>query len=355
MSAVIDRPRLRASVSLALLAIASFFVWTLRNEVLLVFAAGLFGTALYACGAWLSGRSPVSQRVAVSFWFVTVIVVVGGVGWFVGHRVNNQYGSLTERIPRAIERIEERVAGLPVIGTLAGDLRDFRTANFGRDGRDGPADGEGGQGMQLVRVTLSTLSGFVVWAVLSFYFAFDGRRYADMFVRLFPPDHREAGEELVSALGDALPYWLLGRLASMATVAILTGLGLMVLGIPVAFTLAVIAGLFSFVPFLGPIASLVPAVLVTLQSRPEQLVWVLVVYGAVQFVESNFVTPQIQQRTVSVPPVVLIVAQVVAGTLLGIVGVMFATPLALAAMIVVKVVYLKHGLGRQLRAPHPTG
>lgn len=369
MNAVIDRPRLRATMYLALLAIASFLAWTLRNELLLVFAAALFGTALYACSAWLARHTPVSHRAAVSIWFATGILVALGGGWFIGHRVSNQYGSLTERIPEALQKIENRVSEVPVVGTLASDIAEFRMNNFaaavnggaGEGDGDGVSgdEGEGGGsaasgGMQLVRVTLSTVAGVTVWAVLAFYFAFDGQRYGRMFTRLVPPEHRQAGEELVAALGNALPYWLVGRLASMAVVAVLTGVGLMILGIPVAFTLAVIAGLFSFVPFLGPLASVVPGVLVTLQAKPQQLLWVLLVYGVVQFVESNILTPQIQQYTVSVPPVILIVTQVVAGTLLGIVGVMFATPLALAGMIVVQVVYLKHGLGETIETPRAT-
>lgn len=366
MNAVIEHPRLRAAITLAFVAVVVVLAWTLRSELLLVFAAGLFGTALYSCGAWLADRSPVSHRAAVAIWFVLGIVTAGAVGWFVGHRVTTQYGSLTDRIPRALEKIEDRISDVPVVGSLAGDLEDFRTRNFGEgsgagDGADGSEGrGESGGGddggasrkMQLVRITLSTLSGVVVWAVLAFYFAFDGQRYARIFVRLFPPEHRSVAKDLVTALRDALPYWLLGRFVSMCVVTVLTGIGLMVLGIPVAFTLAVIAGLFSFVPFLGPIASVVPGVLVTLQSQPQQLVWVLGVYGAVQFVESNVLTPQIQKHTVSVLPVVLVVAQVVAGTLLGIVGVMFATPLALTAMIVVQVVYLKHALGEEVELPH---
>lgn len=168
---------------------------------------------------------------------------------------------------------------------------------------------------------------------------------------LFPRERRDVGEELVRGLGRALPQWLLGRLSSMAVVALLTAPGLMLLGIPLAFVLALIAGLFSFVPVLGPIASVVPAVLITLEAAPDKLLWVLGLYGLVQILESWVITPRIQDRMADVPPVLLLSAQFILGALVGTVGVMFSTPVALAGLVAVQVLYLRRALGQPVRLP----
>jgi len=348
-------PRLRAVFAVAGLALAVTLAWMLRTEVMLLFASLLFGVSLFASSLWLAKRTPLSVRAAVVVWYLTGLIVTGSLGWVIAVRVGNQYGSLTERIPAALERVEERASDLPVIGSVSSDLAAFRESMFGEEeqGQGEASESEEEQTQsRMIRLTLSGLSGVLLWAVLVFYFALDGRRYVRVFCRLIPPEHREVGDDLVKALGIALPYWLIGRLASMAVVGILIGIGLAIIGIPVAFTLAVIAGLFSFVPFLGPIAAVIPAMLVTLESSPDKLLWVLAVYMGAQFLESYFITPRIQEKAVSVLPAALIAAQLIANTLLGLIGVMFATPLLLTLMIVVQVVYMKHGLGEEIHTPH---
>ena len=135
----------------------------------------------------------------------------------------------------------------------------------------------------------------------------------------------------------------------MVVISLLTTIGLFLLGVPLALVLGVIAGLFSFVPILGPIASVVPAGLVALQSTPDRVLWVLALCAVVQFLETNLITPNIQQRVASVPPVLLIAGQVVLGVLAGIAGVMFSTPLVLALLINVQVVYLNRALGEGIQ------
>ena len=195
------------------------------------------------------------------------------------------------------------------------------------------------------------LTLFTVWVILAFYVAWDGRSYLEGVLRLFPPDRRDVGRDLARSLSVALPWWLVGRLSSMLVVAVLTAPGLLLLGIPLAFVLAIMAGLFSFIPFVGPIASVVPAALVALQSAPSKVFWVLVLYAGVQFVESNLVTPTIQKRVASVPPLLLIGGQLVLGTVAGLVGVMFSTPLMLTIMVTIQVVYLRHGLDEEVTTP----
>ncbi|MBW3599182.1 MAG: AI-2E family transporter, partial [Planctomycetes bacterium] len=120
------------------------------------------------------------------------------------------------------------------------------------------------------------------------------------------------------------------RLASMAVVGVLTAVGLLVLGVPLALGLAILAALLSFVPFLGPVVSAVPAVLVAFVESPTLALWVVGLYGAVQLVETYLVTPFIQQRAVSLPPSALLAAQILMGIMGGILGILLATPLAVS-------------------------
>ncbi|HLU46923.1 MAG TPA: AI-2E family transporter, partial [Planctomycetota bacterium] len=122
-------------------------------------------------------------------------------------------------------------------------------------------------------------------------------------------------------------------------------IGLLIVGTPLALALAIIAALLSFVPILGPIISAIPAVLVAMVQSPLDVVWVIVVYSVVQFLEGNFITPLIEQRAVSIPPLIVLSAQLAAGALVGSIGIIFATPMAAAAAVVAEEIYIRDILG----------
>lgn len=356
-----ERTPVLAAVVLAALAGAALLVWHLRVELIVLFAAALFGTALHAGAAEVAARTGVSRRAVVVLGYLGAWLVTGGFFWFAGRSVAGQADRLGERLPEALGEVEDRLRGRPFVGSLADDLALWRARMDSlarpeaqiRAGEPGdtvaaaPSEAEADSGPGIVRLTLTTLTSIFVWAVLVFYLAYDGDRYVEGTIRLFPPGRRDVARDLANALGRALPWWLVGQLAAMAVVALLTLAALLLFGVPLAFTLALIAGVFAFVPYLGPLAAAIPIALITLQSMPERMLWVLGVYGVIQLLESYAITPGIQDRAVSVPPVVLISAQIVMGVLAGLPGVMFATPLVLTLMVVVEVVYLKHGLGEE--------
>jgi predicted PurR-regulated permease PerM len=356
MQRISFRPLVTPALLVALSA-AAFLAWFLRRELVLLFAAVLFGVTLYAISRWASAHTPLPHAVAVLLW--TAVIVGAFAGFFVllGQRFASEYEELGERIPSALSDLEGRLEGMPFLGSLAEQIRDLRTGMTG--GGDGASEGEGGgqpaaslqQQLRFLRLGLGGVGSVIVVGVLAVFLALDGKRYYRGVLRLVPPEHREAGEDLLSSLGSALPLWVVGRLSSMGVVALLTVIGLLIIGTPLAVMLGVLAGLFSFVPYLGPIAGFVPAALVTLEADPQKILWVALLFGAVQFLESNVITPRIQQSVASVPPVALITAQVLLGVLVGLVGVMLSAPLVLAIMVVVQVVYLRHGLGEDVVTP----
>jgi predicted PurR-regulated permease PerM len=109
--------------------------------------------------------------------------------------------------------------------------------------------------------------------------------------------------------------------------------------------LGLIAALLSFVPYIGPIVSVIPAVFVALADTPTKVLYVIIVYVAVQILESNLITPLIQEQTVSLAPVVLVAAQLLMGVLVGVVGVFIATPLAVVCIVLVQMLYVEDVLG----------
>lgn len=138
---------------------------------------------------------------------------------------------------------------------------------------------------------------------------------------------------------------MVGKLASMALIGVLTGLGLWLLGIQLALALAVLAGLLSFVPYLGPIVSAVPAVLLAFTQGSQQAFYVILLFLGVQAIEGNVLTPLVQQKAVNLPAAMILFAQIMLGVLLGAMGVVLATPLAAMLFVVVRMLYVEGVLG----------
>jgi predicted PurR-regulated permease PerM len=114
---------------------------------------------------------------------------------------------------------------------------------------------------------------------------------------------------------------------------------------PLALVLAVIAFVFDFVPFVGPIVAAIPAVLLAVLEGPQMVLYVALIYLGVQQVESLLVVPIVQQRTVAVPPTLLLLSALLGGVLFGLPGTIIATPALVVLITLVRELYVKDTLG----------
>ena len=189
----------------------------------------------------------------------------------------------------------------------------------------------------------STLLGVVIAVFIAVYLAANPGPVAGWVVRLFPTEHRRRVRELLSEARTNLLSWLKGRLASMAIVGVLSTVALYVIGIPGALILGLFAGLVSFVPYIGPIISVVPPVLLAfaLGGQPIDALWVMLAYVAIQQVESNMLTPLIMQRTASLHPAVVIASVTLLGAAFGILGALLALPITVLTGVLVKELWFR--------------
>jgi predicted PurR-regulated permease PerM len=195
--------------------------------------------------------------------------------------------------------------------------------------------------------TFGALAGFIVILFIGLYMAVAPTLYTEGVIRLVPIAKRGRAREILQALGHTLRWWLLGRGVSMLMVGLLTAAGLWLIGVPLALTFGLLAALLTFVPYLGPILSAIPPTLLALTQQPQQALYVILLYISIQGVESYLLTPLVQERTVSLPPALTITAEVLSGILLGGLGVILATPLVAAALVLVQMLYIEDTLGER--------
>jgi predicted PurR-regulated permease PerM len=186
---------------------------------------------------------------------------------------------------------------------------------------------------------------FILFTAL--FLAVDPQRYRSSLVQLVPPQGRPRARQVIDQVIDGLKMWLLGRVVSMVLIAIVITIGLHLLGVPLALALGVLTGLFEFIPVVGPLLSAVPAILMGFTVGPMMALYVAVFYLIVQQLEGNVLTPIVQMKTASLPPVLTLTAVVAMGLLFGPLGVLVATPLALVIMILVQELYIHDVLERQ--------
>lgn len=328
-----------AAVLAVLAALTVLYTRLLANTLLVIFAGILFAVLLHGCARVLRGWVPIPRRAAVLATVLLGLLLLAAFGWWMGPRVADQMSGLPGRLAEVVgdlrESLERSGAGRAVID------------RFG-EGLGATPGMVGGVMGAFTTVAGAATSAFII-LFLGLFVAWNPGIYVRPLLLLLPKeDARSRAREVLDAVVGALESWLAARFASMAVVGSLTVAALLLAGVPMALALGVIAGLLSFVPFVGPITAAVPAALVGLGEGPRTALVVVAIYVAVQAVESNAITPIIEHRVASVPPAAVLAAQTVMGLLFGVVGVLVATPVALTVVVLVQTIYLEDRLGEDV-------
>jgi predicted PurR-regulated permease PerM len=161
------------------------------------------------------------------------------------------------------------------------------------------------------------------------------------FVSLFPAGQRQRVREILGEMYKTVQKWFLGQLASMTIIGLLFTVAMFVIGIPFALLLGIFSGLISFVPYVGPLISVIPPVLLALTGNPIDALWVILAYLGIQAIEGNLVQPIVMSRAVSLHPVTLVFALLTMGTLFGFVGVFLAIPLVAALHVLLRELWIE--------------
>ncbi|MGD8430731.1 MAG: AI-2E family transporter [Ectothiorhodospiraceae bacterium] len=337
-----------AAGSAAAVLVLLMLLWRLSQVVLVFFAAILFGLLLDGMTRLVQRAVPLPRLLCLSLVILLVLAAVGGFGWIVGPQISSQIAELGTRIPAAVEHIASILRHEAWGRALLQSLPEPKNMVP-------PAAGIVGQFSGVFSTTLGAVTYAAIIIVAGAYLAIEPGPYVNGVLRLLPVDRRAYARDVLQTLGHALSWWLIGRFASMVAVGVLTALGLWVIEMPLPLALAFIAGLLSFVPYLGPILSAVPAVMIALVVSPLQALNVVIVYAAVQFLEGNLITPVAQERAVSLPPAVLLIAQLAMGILFGLMGVLLATPTVVVVIATIQMLYVRDTLGDRIRilGEHP--
>jgi predicted PurR-regulated permease PerM len=321
--------------------VAAYVATQFLQVLFTVFAGILLAVFLAGVSQALEEDTPLPRPVTLLLTVVGLVGILVGLWSLAGPDISEQVSALAALLPDATERLAARAR------TSAQQyewLRQFVDPTQLLP----PVSSVIGRVTNVFRGTINLVVNAFIILFIGIYGAAAPQTYLSGIVQLIPPASRPRAHEVLYAIGRALRWWLTGRLVMMVIVGVLTALGLQGVGIPSPIALGLVAGLFSFVPYLGPALSVLPAVLVASVLGGTEVVYVLLVYTTVQLLESYLIAPLVQQQAVHIPPAAVITAQFVGGIGAGAVGVLLATPLTIVVIVLVQTLYVEDVLGDEV-------
>ncbi len=185
-----------------------------------------------------------------------------------------------------------------------------------------------GQALGYVTLAAKVIFIAIVILVLAFYWTLDGPRTIKSFLLLVPQDQRENIGELISAMETKVGFYIAGQGILCLVIGIMALVAYLLIGLPNALVLALVAGVLEAVPMIGPLLGAIPAALVALSIAPAKLVWVIVATVVIQQVENSLLVPRVMSKAVGVNPFVTLLALFAFSSLFGISGALMAIPIA---------------------------
>jgi len=197
-------------------------------------------------------------------------------------------------------------------------------------------EGMGGASRYLfsfVSNTLAVVTAFVLMVFLAMYIGAEPEVYRGWLLSVVPATSRAQVRLVLAEIAKVLRKWLVTQMIAMVVIGVVSMIVLLILGVKAPFALAFIAGLFEFIPTVGPVLSAVPAILMAFVDSPEKALAVLVAYWGIQFVENNLLIPYLMRGEMDLPPAITLVAQALMTLVFGFVGLMVAVPLTATVLV----------------------
>ena len=314
----------------SLIVILLLLIKTIFSVLLLSLAGILVAVYFHGCSGILYRNFHWNQKLCLILSVFVNILILVAFFWFVGARLHQQVSELSDSLPETIHKAKNYLDNSKIGSELLNYLnksgnsektkiivRDFFSSSFG------------------------ILSDLYIVILLALFFTTSPSLYKKGIVHLMPPKAKDKADDLLDKLKTVLEKWLKGQIIGFFFIAVFTGIGLWIIGMPLILTLALIAGILNFIPNFGPIIALVPAGLLALMQGPDIAIIVVCMYTFIQIIQSAVTQPLIQKMMVNIPPALTIISQVAFGLIAGLWGVLLATPIVAILMTVVNELYVK--------------
>jgi predicted PurR-regulated permease PerM len=308
----------------------AFALWKLRGLVLLVLTAVVIASAIEPGVAFMV-RNRIPRVLSVLIMYVTVFGSFFGVVYFFLPPILADAQGVLSVIPQYLDSLKFPLNSIPTIESGSAITNEAQSAFHTLLEFRGVFTGTSQNVFNLVAAVFGGIFAFGLVIVLSFYFAMQETGIDD-FLRVITP---AAQEEYVVGLWlrakKKIGLWMQGQILSSVIGGVLSYLGLLILGIPYAFLLAVLTAAMMLIPVFGSIISALPPIIFAYSTGGLPLALIVAgLYVIINQFESHIVHPLVVNKVVGIPPLLVILALIVGGELAGFLGVLLAIPVAAA-------------------------
>jgi len=320
-----------------------WFLYIIKDILVAIFVAMLLATALGPIVGSMQKRG-IPRPLAVVVIYLVLLSVLGGIVALLIPPLTEQIQQAAKNFPMLWERFiqlfssenvrvySERLEVKESIGNALESLQSMF-----------------GQSASSVYSFASTIFGNIVSVilvfVLTFYFIIEEGAIKKGFRAFTPPKYQPYLNDLITRMQDRIGRWLRGMMILVLIVGGMTLVGLRILDVKYFLLLAIIAGMFELIPYLGPILAAIPAAFIAFADSPMKGLAVIILYWLIQQTENHFIVPKVMQRVIGLNPIVVIIVILIGARLAGFVGIVVAVPTAAALSVIIKDVFEKGDFG----------
>lgn len=314
---------------IATLVISIFIIKAAFNVLLMIFAGALIAIFFHGLAGVICRYIKIKYNWCVLFSVTITIAMITLMFWFLGAKISEQAGEISKDMPTVINEIKEKLGnsgiGRRILDYVSGTNSQKLMNSFN----------------QVFRTSFGVFGDAYIIVFIGLFFTVNPGMYKNGFLKMVPVAKKEKAVHIINRLSFTLRGWLKGMLIAMVLIAILSFTVLRIIGLPMSLALAVFAGIMNFIPNFGPLIAMIPAVLIGFTINTNTALIIAGSYVLIQAVESNIITPMIQNAIIKIPPALIIISQVLFGTLTGSLGIILATPLLAVVIVMVDELYVK--------------
>ncbi len=332
------RPAARAALSVIYLFLGALFCWLtyeLRMIVICLLMAITLAAAITPFAEWGETKR-IPRIVTLLFVFLIVAIIYTAVAYLLFPPMKEQALALYDHLPKYVEGLTEK---FPALSEYIGSDGDQMKIDPERLKQFAPNVAK--HTLSLSAGLMGAMANLVLVLFLTSYFVIQAKEMWQKLLLWVPPQHRARAGSLIVPLGARMGGYVKGQLLVSVVVATFLGAGLTILKVKYSLVLGALAGLFNLVPFVGSLISMVLSLVIAFNQSWDLALFVFLLFGIEQWLESNFIVPYLLGTQVELHPLLVLFAILIGATLMGLPGALIAVPVTAALQLLAIEFYLK--------------
>jgi len=318
-----------ATLVLVSVAFSFWLLYRFSQVVFILFIAIVIGTVIRPVVAWLYSRG-VPRMAGVILVYLLLLALLISFVLLLFPLIVEQGTTIAAAVPGYYQSLREWMVNYP--NQLIVRLSEFLPATLpGLEPIEQTGEqmlASAGQALGYVASAAKVILIATAILLLAFHWTLDGPRTIQSLLLLVPRGQRESISELISAMETKVGFYIAGQSVLCLVIGIMALVAYLLIGLPNALVLALVAGVMEAVPMIGPLLGAIPAAVIALSIAPSKLVWVIVATLVIQQIENSVLVPRVMRKAVGVNPFVSLLAIFAFSSLFGIAGALMAIPIA---------------------------